>query len=158
MRLMRLLVLAGLMGCPTDDNVGWVAFNADDQTVDIEITADGEPGDALTLDLVSTTGTVAVGAATVDPGSGPVGTEHNVVINVLDEFEEQVGRVTLETSGDRGNQTHVLIQDSADHGLWQLEVTSLGAEGEARTDTFRVRLWREAEADEEPDTDADTES
>ena len=104
--------------------------------------------------LTSTTGAVDVGDVTVDPAAGPVGTDHEVIVLVADEYEQDVGRVTVETSGERGTQTHVALQDSADHGLWRVLVTSLGAEGEVRTDTFTTRLWRPTEAGEEPDTDA----
>ncbi|MFK7928583.1 MAG: hypothetical protein AB8H79_10375 [Myxococcota bacterium] len=157
MRLVSVLCLFVLAGCDTNSDVGWIAFNADDQSLEIQVTASEEVGEDATLGLVSTTGTVEVGDAMVSPGSGPIGTEHQIVINVLDDYEEEVGRVTVETTGDRGEQTHLMVQDSADHGLWQIEVTSLGAEGEERTDDFRVRLWRAADEDEEADPEAETE-
>lgn len=147
-----LLLLA--TACDTSSSEGWVAFNADDETLEIRVTVEAAVDDVATRVLTSTTGAVEVGDVTVDPAAGPVGTDHEVVVVVADEYEEQVERVTVETRGDRGEQTHVLIQDSADHGLWVVQVTSLGEEGETRTDMFTTRLWRAAAEGEEPDTDA----
>ena len=151
-RLGLLVLLAA--ACDSNSNEGWIAFNADDESVDISVTAEPATDEVATRGLTSTTGAVDVGDVTVDPAAGPVGTDHEILVMVLDEYEEDVGRVTVETSGERGDQIHVAIQDSADHGLWRLLVTSLGAEGETRTDTFTTRLWRPAEEGEEPDTDA----
>jgi len=142
--------------CVGGGDAGWVQFNAQDETLTIPVGPDVST-DPASLTLTSTTGTVDVGEAVVTPGGGPVGTQHDVVITVLDEFEDTVGRVTVVTSGDRGTQRHFLVQDSADPGRWQVSVTSLGAEGETREDVFTVNLWRPAEEGEDADTDADSE-
>ncbi len=152
-----LLALPLAAGCGGDSDLGWVAFSSEGESLVIEV-IDGPPADDAALrDLTSTTGSVIVGTATVEPARGPVGTEHQVTVAVDDEYEEVVRRVTLETEGDRGSQRHLLVRDSADLGLWRVDVISLGTEGETRQDTFTFRLWRPAEEDEEPDTGAEVE-
>lgn len=138
------------------DSAGWVRYGAEDQSVTVFV---GPDADALpvSLELLSTTETVVVGTATVTPGGGPVGTQHDVVIELADEYEGDVARVTLTTSGDRGSQKHVLVQDSADVGLWKLPITSLGAPDEVREDNFTVDLWRSANDGEEADPNAEVE-
>jgi hypothetical protein len=134
-----------LAGCDGGDDTSWARFNADD-TVQVEVTASEDLGEAVSADLHSTTGARVVGSVVVDPGSGPVGTDHEVTVEVLDEWEDEVGRVTVRTdAGERGVEDHELWRDSADHGLWVRTLTSVGVEGEERTDTFSVRLWVEDE-------------
>lgn len=130
-----------LFACKGDGEITWVAFNWDQDRVEIEVT-DGDVGEPVTADLHSTTGNEVVGSVSVDPGSGPVGTDHTVVIEVFDDWQEQVDRATTATdAGDRGATEHEMVRDSADHGLWQLVLRSLGEEGETRTDTFTFRLY-----------------
>ena len=148
------LVLVLAAACTGGDDEGWIAYNADGESLEIQVTAEPAVDEIATRILTSTTGAVNVGEVRVDPAAGPVGTDHEIRVIVNDEYEESVERVTIETSGDRGDQTHLAIQDSADHGLWRVVVTSLGEEGETRTDTFTTRLWRPAVEGEEPDTDA----
>jgi hypothetical protein len=133
-----------LVGCPPDESA-WEAFNADGESVEVEVTASEELGAAVERELFSTTGAVLVGTATVDPSSGPVGTDHEVLIQVDDAFEADIARVTVETdAGERGLEEHELVQDSADHGSWWRSLTSAGDEGEERTDTFTFHLWTAA--------------
>lgn len=129
-----------LSGCETE--ASWVRFNAED-ALSVEITAE-EVGEAVSAELHSTSGQVVVGAITVDPGAGPVGTLHTVTVEILDDWEEVVGKVTLSTdSGARGIEEHELVRDSADHGFWSRELRSEGADGEVRTDRFSALLWRD---------------
>jgi hypothetical protein len=151
-RLGILLLLA--TACATSNDEGFIAFNAEDESLDILVTVEPAVDEVATRVLNSTTGAVEVGTVTVDPAAGPVGTDHTIIVLVDDLYEEQVERVTIRTSGDRGDQSHLAVQDSADHGLWKVVVTSLGAEGETRTDTFTTRLWRAASEGETADTDA----
>lgn len=150
------MVLAGLLaaGCGLGGDAGWVRFNADDQDLTVQV-GPGALADPQTLTLLSTTESVEIGEAVLTPGGGPVGTEHSVIVTVLDAYEEQVGRVTVLTEGERGTQTHLLVQDSADPGLWQVSVQSLGAEDETREDVFTIRLWTPAGEDDEPDPEAE---
>ncbi len=144
-----LLLLTLLGGCEATEEVDWVRFNSDD-TLEVQVVDSEELGDAVEADLYSTTGAVVVGQASVDPGSGPVGTDHLVTVEVLDAWQDMVGLVTVQTdSGERGVEEHELVQDSADHGMWIRTLTSAGAEGEERTDTFTVLLWAE-----DPDAEA----
>jgi len=126
--------------CNKSTQVNWVRFNGDD-TVDVRITA-ADVGDPVYADLTSTAGAVVVGQAEVDPGSGPVGTNHQVVLTVDPSYKDEVQRVSLEVdSGDRGISDFELTQDSADKGYWFLQLRSVGAQGETRTDVFSFQLW-----------------
>ncbi|MCO4747750.1 MAG: hypothetical protein KC912_23340 [Proteobacteria bacterium] len=123
--------------------------------IDVEVTDSSEAGEAVTIDLHSTTGAVLIGSAVLDPGSGPVGTEHSLIVDVGDAWQEDVGRVAVSAdSGDRGVELFELRQDSADHGVWVLTLTSSGVEGEARTDQLTVRLFQEQLVPEPIDTAA----
>jgi hypothetical protein len=124
-----------------DDDVVWVRFNGND-SLEVQVTADEALGPPESTDLTSTTGAVLVGSASVDPGSAPVGTDHEVVVQIDDDYEETVGRVSVEVdAGARGIEEFDLRQDSADHGHWLLQVRSVGETGEERTDRFAFRLW-----------------
>lgn len=141
------VVVAGLSACDggSDDDV---RFNADD-SVTVAVVSVPETGDDVATDLHSTTGTVTVGTGSVSPGSGPVGTVHTVTIRVAEEYAEVIASAGVITdAGERGVEEVSLVQDSADHGLWWREVTSVGVEGEERTDTFTFTLYTPA-----PDTD-----
>lgn len=154
----RLLALLPIAAC-TNSDVVWVPFNAEDQTLEVQVLPAGsEVGEAVSLDLMSNLGLTNVGVATIDPGSGPVGTEHQLTVQVFDEFEGFVGRVTagvnpeavedLDGDGEiesRGSEEYELLQDSADPGAWAITVQSLGADDERRRDTFTVALWQPEE-------------
>lgn len=146
--------LVGLWACgDAEDSVTWVQFNSGDDTVELEITATGtEPGEAVVADLTSTTGGAVVGQITVDPGSGPVGTLHRVTLQIEDAYDARVQRAELTfDAGDRGEETFSPVQDSADEGLWVLDLRTYGAEGEVRVDTLTVTLYEPEDA-----TDDDT--
>lgn len=136
----------------------WVPFNAEGETVELRVTAEEALGAAATRDLNSTTGAVVVGSVTVDPGSGPVGTDHRITVRVLDTWAEIVRRVTLDVdSGARGLESFELEQDSADLGGWVVSLTSLGDPGETRTDVITVGLFslegEEATVEDTDDSD-----
>ena len=137
-------------GCKKDEVVA-TRFNAEGESVEVRVTADTALGEPVSLELMSSTGTVVVGTASVDPGSGPVGTDHQVLVIVDDAYEAEVDQVSVTTdAGDRGTEVHDLVQDSADHGFWTRTLTSFGTEGEERVDTFTFDLF----ATETTDTDA----
>lgn len=139
-------LLACAAGATTYDR-----FNSDDSVV-VHVTASTGLGAPVSLDLVSTTGAVTVGTATVDPGSGPVGTDHTVTVDVLPAYAEEVTKVTIQTdAGARGVEDHDMVQDSAEHGRWWRVVTSMGDPGEERDDTFTFELFSTASG-----TDTDT--
>jgi hypothetical protein len=141
------------------DEITWLQFNADGEALDVEVLPVGEPaGEPVSRALLSNLGRTEVGVATVDPGSGPVGTEHLVSVDVYDAFEQDVLRVTvfiaaepvsdLDGDGDndaRSENEHDLYQDSADLGAWARGFTSLGEDDERRTDSFTFFLWQPEE-------------
>ncbi len=140
------LILA-LFACKKADEPVWVQFN-EDVSLEVEITASEELGAPVTADVFSSSGEELVAVIVVDPGSGPVGTDHRVEVDVGDDYDEVVGRVLLTTdSGDRGVEEHELDRDSADDGYWWRVLTSGGAEGEERTDTFSVQLFTDENED-----------
>ena len=48
--------------------------------------------------FTSSTGQVIVGSTTVNPSGGPIGTTHVLTVEVLDDWEDQVPRVTVRTT------------------------------------------------------------
>jgi hypothetical protein len=89
-----------------------------------------------------------VGDVWIDPGTGPVGTEHQITLSIAEEFEERVTVARIEVSSDRGEHTYDMVQDSAEGWRWVLSLTSLGVEGEVRTDSLRFRLFEVVPAEE----------
>jgi hypothetical protein len=149
------LLLVVLVGCPEDEIV-WVQFNADkDQTITVQVLPEGSPeGEPVIIDLLSNLSTTVVGTATVDPGSGPIGTNHLLTVAVDDEYEEMVGRASVEVKSEavsdldgdgepdaRDSDGYDLRRDSADPGMYAITLQSLGAADEQREDEFTIRLW-----------------
>ena len=146
------MLLAVLLACTESDEVTYAQFNADTDQISILVGAD-EVLDPATVPLYSTTGTVEIGSATADPGGGPIGTEHTLTVEVYDDWENDVSRVSVRTdSGDRGEDEYDLEADSADEGLFQIVLVSVGDEGESREDTFTIRLWEDDSTDTEDTT------
>lgn len=133
-----------LAACDGDGDVVWRQFNNEADTLSIEIVT-GEAGEAVMSDITSNTGEVIIGSALVDPGSGPVGTTHRLTLEVDDTWQERIGRATVTSMGDRGEEEYDLRQDTADHGVFDLTLTSLGEQGESRTDTWLLTLWEPIE-------------
>ena len=126
------------------------ARNAQTDQISIQVGTE-DVLDAVSISLYSTTGTVEVGTATVNPGGGPIGTEHTLTVEIFDDWEDDVNRVSVRTdSGERGEDEYDLTPDSADEGLYQEVLVSVGTEGETREDIFTIRVWEE-------DTTSDTE-
>ncbi len=143
------LVFALLLGsaCNGSDEIEWIQFNAEDDTVTIQVGVD-EVQDTVSTVLHSTSGQVEVGVASVDPGGGPIGTEHFVVVEVYDDYEDTVGRATVRTdSGDRGEDEYEMDPDSADEGIYTTTLISVGDDGEHRSDILTFRLWYDSSLD-----------
>ncbi|MFH1465967.1 MAG: hypothetical protein ABIO70_16390 [Pseudomonadota bacterium] len=135
-------IAASLLGveCSKDEEPNWVQFNRDGDTLQVEVGV-AEELDAVRSVLISEWG-VEIGEATVSPGGGPIGTLHRVLVVVGDDWENEVGRVTVRIdSGERGIDEYELTSDAADEGTWGIEIESQGSEGEQRTDTLTFRLW-----------------
>jgi hypothetical protein len=149
MRWARLLFLVAASACNKDDEPTYTQFNAEDESLEIDVgAAKLEP--AKTITLYSSTGEVTVGTAKVDPGGGPIGTEHAIVVIVEDAYQNVVDRVSVRTSSpERGDDEYDMDPDSADEGFYKLTLVSVGEPDEVRTDTFTIRLW-----DEDDDEDS----
>lgn len=139
-----------LLACKKDEEVTYSQFNADGDQVTIQVGVD-DVLDPVVGELSSSTGEVVVGEIEVDPGGGPVGTEHAVVVEIFDDWENIVDRVSVRLSSPgRGEDEFDLDQDSADEGVWKLTLVSVGSEDEQREDTLTVYAW-----DIDGDDDAD---
>lgn len=140
------------VGCSKDDAIQYDRFNSED-FVDVEVTS-GEILPAVSVDLTSNTGAVVVGTATVDPGGAPVGSDGEVTVQVRRLWAEDVDLIYLRVdSGERGEESFEMLQDSADHAYWFLRIESLGAEGEVRTDRFFFELYVPGTGNVDLDTD-----
>jgi uncharacterized iron-regulated membrane protein len=138
------LVVAGLavVGCQGEKEPELIQFNNKTDVLQIDVVDKDVFGDPEEIELLSNTSTVVVGVATVDPGSAPVGTDHQLIVQVDDTWQDVVTLVTVVAAADnRGKEEYELRQDSADHGVWVVTLTSIGDEGETRTDEMTIRLW-----------------
>jgi hypothetical protein len=150
----RIVVLGlALGGCTSGTDNDWFLFNSENDTIEVRVTEEENLGDPVTIDLHSTTGAVVVGSATLTPGSGPVGTTHDLVVEVGETWAEQVGLVSVAAdSGDRGVESFDLRRDSAALGLWVKSIESSGVAGESRTDVLTIQLFQEEITAEPRDT------
>lgn len=158
-----------LVGCNKDELV-WVPFNAEGQTLVVDVLPVGSSiGAPVEIELLSSLGRTVIGVGAVDPGSGPVGTSHLVTVDVLDAFEALVGRATvvvdseavsdLDGDGDtdsRENGEYEMRRDSADPGAFAITMQSLGADDETREDRFTLHLWEPEQLSVEPTEDGGT--
>ena len=134
------------IACDESSEDSYNLFNSDTDQFEVSIGIEEET-EVETLDLHSSTGQVIVGTATLSPGGGPIGTEHQLVIEVENTWETDVTQVILMIdSGDRGTKEYVLDRDSADAGYHQIDIQSVGEEGEVRTDLFIIQLYAEEES------------
>lgn len=132
-----------LAACDQDETVTWKQYNADDDTLTLEVGVD-DLLPAVSAPLTSNTGAVEIGTATADPGGGPIDTLHTLKVEVFAEYAEDVDRVSVRLdAGDRGEDEYDLDADSTGEGIWVLQVRSVGDVGEVRTDTLTFRLWDE---------------
>lgn len=139
------LCLLGLLACEEDPTTTYAQYNATDNSLTVTVGSSCEPApcaDAF-AELTSSSGEVDIGDATVSPGGGPIGTVHLVKVVVDDAYESEVdeAHVRIDSGETRGTDEYELLPDSADEGLWTLEVTSVGEFGDQREDTFTFRLY-----------------
>lgn len=140
------LGLALLCGCEGAD--AWTPFG---NPAELEVEVGGT--DLLPPQETFAGGQVAedlsVASVTLDPGGGPVGTEHSLRVAVEEAFEAEVQRVTVRVdAGEYGSDLFELEQDPAFMGEWGITLESLGEASDGpRTDTLTVRLWVPTEDD-----------
>ena len=132
-----------LLACQESEEDNYNLFNAETDQLEVSVGIE-EESEAQTIELHSSTGQVIVGTATLTPGGGPVGTEHQLIVEVENTWETEVTRaVLIIDSGERGEKEYVLNRDSADAGYHQIDIQSVGDVGEVRTDTFTIQLYAE---------------
>lgn len=140
--------MIGLFGvlffaCEESEEGNYDLFNSETDQFEVSVGIE-EEAEALIIELHSSTGQVIVGTATLSPGGGPVGTEHQLVVEVEDTWETEVSKAILVIdSGDRGEKEYLLNRDSADAGYHQVDIQSVGDVGEVRTDIFTIQLYVE---------------
>lgn len=140
-------LVLGLLGCEEETATSWEQYNADGDVVSVSV-GSADVLEAVTTVLHSSSGELEIGTASVDPGGGPIGTEHTVLVTVTADYAADVGRVSVRTdSGDRGEDEFDLDADSTGTGIFKQSMISVGDEGESREDTLTFRLWTEAEGD-----------
>ena len=140
-----LCLLPLVVACNGDDEITYQQFNSNNDLISVEVGVE-ELLPPVTEDITSSTGEVVIGTVTIDPGGGPVGTNHSIVAIIDDDWETQVDRVSvlpypLDVE-DAGTFEYDLEQDSADEGYYKTILESVGDAGEVRTDTFLVRVWQ----------------
>ncbi len=153
-----LATLSALAGCNKDDTV-LVPFNAEDDFVEVHVGVDTvdddpacDPGLACT-ELHSLVEGAVIGSVTVDPAAGMVGTIHQLLAVVGDEWEDRIDRVSVQVDSNRGVGEFELERDRANPGAWGLELESLGSNSEVRVDTWTVLLWEGVPKDEATTSD-----
>lgn len=140
--------MIGLFGvffwaCQESEEENYNQFNAETDQLEVSVGIEEEL-EATTIELHSSTGQVIVGTATLTPGGGPIGTEHQLIVEVENTWETEVTRAVLVIdSGERGEKEYILNRDSADAGYHQVDIQSVGDIGEVRTDTFTIQLYVE---------------
>ena len=120
MRGSAAFVLLGMsfVACNKDEGIQYDQYNATNDTLTLQVGTETVL-DPVEISLMSSTGQVEVGLARVDPGGGPIGTNHDFVIEVYDEFQDVVDRASVRLkSPGRGEDEYDLEQDSADEGVY----------------------------------------
>ena len=144
-----LVFAALLLGCGEDDPISYSLFNCEEDATFVHVgeaevlTGDACDGGDL-LQLRSSSCEVSVGQTSISPCGGPIGTEHEIVVNVNSTYSHEISKVTaVLESGQRGEDEYTLTPDSADEGLYKVTLISVGSEGEQRDDLLRIKLWKE---------------
>jgi hypothetical protein len=131
-------------------------FNAHDESLTILVGVSDLEEERIRT-LFSTTGLVEVGTARIYPGGGPIGTVHQIQVEVFEEYTEEIQEVRIDIdSEERGSLEYTLTPDSAQTSLYVLELESVGEEGEEREDVFLFSLWDIPVQTQEETTDGST--
>ena len=143
-----LTLSASAVACNKDEGIQYDQYNASSDRLRIQVGVE-ELLEPIQTSLLSSTGQVEVGLARVDPGGGPIGTSHEIVIEVFDAYQDVVDRASVRTSSPgRGEDEYDLDQDSADEGVYLITLESEGELDELREDTLTFRLWTISENQE----------
>ena len=153
--------MIGLFGviffaCDESEEENYNLFNAASDSFEVSVGI-AEETEAQVIELHSSTGQVIVGSATLTPGGGPIGTEHQLIVEVENTWETEVSRaVLIINSGARGEKEYILNRDSADAGYHQVDIQSVGEVDETRTDIFTIQLYVEEDTTNNTSENNDT--
>jgi hypothetical protein len=104
------ICLLGL-GCGEETEEDFTQFNSTTDTLTVSVTPDAVES-TTEVDLRSSTGQIIIGTAILTPGGGPVGTEHQLVVEVANTWQGQVEEVVISIdSGERGIEEFTLKRD-----------------------------------------------
>ncbi len=152
------LPLLLVSGCGDEEKTEYDLFNCEEDTTLIYVGIDEiweanagcpEGVDTITLrssscELATNEEGLEVGRVDISPCGGPVGTEHQVVVQINPIYKEEVDRASVKIdSGARGVEEYEMDPDSADEGLYKLTLISVGSEDELRNDVIQIKLWEE---------------
>lgn len=145
------LLLLFPSGCKKEEEVQYRLFNCEDDAAFISVGAE----EVLTGEVLCTSVPLlsssclpdekeTVGSAYIWPCAAPIGTEHDIVVEVDPPYPNQIAKATVRLESDgRGEDEYRLTQDSANEGLYKLTLISVGSEGERRQDVVQIKLWEE---------------
>jgi hypothetical protein len=135
------LPLVLVSACTAEEEQSYVQLNQSDESVLIEVGI-VELLEARELELVHEDDGEVMGWAQVEPGGGPVETEHELTVQVDSSYWHDVDRVSARTDSDElGEDEYDLDPRAADEGAWSVTLVSVGGESETRSDTITFRLW-----------------
>ncbi len=143
------ILLLSLSSCKKEEEIQYRLFNCEE---DADYVMVGEDtiltGDehCPPVDLYSSSclEDEKVGSAYVWPCQGPIGTEHDIVVEVDPPYPGKIAKATVRLQSDgRGEDEYRLTQDSANEGLYKLTLISVGSTGEKRQDVIQIKLWEE---------------
>ena len=129
------------------DTANYELFNCEDDAsliyIGTEDVISDEACDGIdAITLLSSSCEIDVGAASITPCGGPIGTEHEIVVAINTLYIDQVDRVSVRiNSVDRGTEEYDLDADAADNRLYKMSLFSVGRADEQRADTIEFRLW-----------------
>ena len=153
------LLLLSPSGCKKEEEVQYRLFNCEEDSTFIDVGAEeiltGEEH-CESVDLLSSSclpdDQETVGSAYIWPCAAPIGTEHDIVVEVDPPYPGKIAKATVRLQSDgRGEDEYRLTQDSANEGLYKLTLISVGSESEKRQDVVQIKLWEEDPAASEDD-------
>jgi transcription elongation factor Elf1 len=142
-----LALLLALSGCGGEEETKYELFNCEEDVsfiyVGIDEVLEGDActgyetdGDGIARFMLRSSSCnlpddVNVGEVAVSPCGAPIGTQHQIVVTVYDLYKQNIAKVSARLdSKSRGADEYDMEPDSADEGLYELTLVSVGSDGE----------------------------